>query len=90
MPTIALFFGMVIQMYWRDHAPPHFHVIYQGYHGSISIETGELIAGRLPPTARRILRQWVEVHRQELLDNWELGRLWLPFNAIEGADYDDD
>ncbi|WP_375451482.1 DUF4160 domain-containing protein [uncultured Devosia sp.] len=89
MPTISLFFGMVIQMYWRDHAPPHFHARYQGDEGSISIETGELVSGSMPPNAKRILKEWTARHREELLENWELGRLQLPFNAIEGADYDD-
>ncbi|SFV30061.1 protein of unknown function [Devosia crocina] len=89
MPTIALFFGMVVQMYWRDHAPPHFHVFYQGYEGSIAIETGELIAGNLPKTAKRLLRDWTATHRTELLENWDRGRLQMPFNSIQGADYDD-
>jgi hypothetical protein len=43
MPTISFFFGMMVQMYWRDHAPPHFHVQYNEYEGSVSIETGEVI-----------------------------------------------
>jgi len=39
MPTISFFFGMIIQMYWREHAPPHFHVQYNEYEASIAIET---------------------------------------------------
>lgn len=71
MPTISIFLGMVIQMYWRDHPPAHYHVLYQGYLASIEIETGEIIAGELPRTSRRILKEWTIRHRAELLVNWE-------------------
>jgi hypothetical protein len=56
MPTIAIFYGIVIQMYWRDHGPPHLHAFYQGYEALIAIETGEVIGGKLPPGALRLLR----------------------------------
>jgi len=48
MPTIAVFFGMVIQMYWDDHGPPHYHVKYKGRKAVVSILTGELGRGSLP------------------------------------------
>ncbi|MGV3491680.1 MAG: DUF4160 domain-containing protein [Devosia sp.] len=89
MPTISIFFGMIIQMFWRDHAPPHFHVLYQGYEASVSIETGEVIAGQLPKTARRILREWTHDHRAELSENWQRGRMNQSFQSIPGADDDD-
>jgi hypothetical protein len=59
MPTIAIFYGIVIQMYWRDHSPPHFHAIYQGFEALIAIDSGEVIGGRLPPRALRIVREWL-------------------------------
>jgi hypothetical protein len=59
MPTIAIFYGIVIQMYWREHGPPHIHAIYQGFEALVAIETGEVIGGRLPPRAVRIVRDWV-------------------------------
>ena len=86
MPTISFFFGMILQMYWRDHAPPHFHVQYNEYEASISIATGELIEGKLPPTARRIVREWAELHRDELLVTWERGRKMQTFYSIKGYD----
>ena len=89
MPTISFFFGMIIQMYWRDHAPPHFHVRYNGHEGAISIESGELIAGKLPPMALRLAREWAQRHRDELLANWERGRRMQPFYSIQGYDEDD-
>jgi hypothetical protein len=86
MPTISIFFGIVVQMYWRDHPPAHIHAYYQGFEGLIAIEDGELIGGRLPPVALKIIRGWIEERRQELLLNWERARLKLPLEAIPGAD----
>ena len=48
MPTISIFFGVVVQMYWRDHPPPHYHAYYQGHEALISINTGDAIARSLP------------------------------------------
>jgi len=68
MPTIAIFYGITIQMYWRDHAPPHIHAMYQGFEGLIVIESGRLIGGRLPPSALRMVRQWVLLRRNQHLE----------------------
>ena len=81
MPTISIFFGFVVQMYWRDHPPPHIHAFYQGHEILIAIETGAV-----PPGALRLLRAWVERRRAELLSNWERGRLHEPFETVPGAD----
>jgi hypothetical protein len=86
MPTISIFFGFVVQMYWRDHPPPHVHVFYQGYEALFAIETGDVIVGEMPTAARRIVRQWIDRRRPELLENWERGRMMQPFNQIPGAD----
>jgi hypothetical protein len=69
MPTIAIFYGIVVQMYWRDHAPPHIHVIYQGFEALVAIETGRVIGGKLPPNALRMVRQWVLLRKRQLLEN---------------------
>ncbi len=86
MPTISIFYGIVVQMYWRDHAPPHFHAYYQGFEGLFAIETGALIAGEMPPGPRRMLAEWTLAHRDELRANWEKGRRREPFNLVPGAD----
>jgi hypothetical protein len=86
MPTIALFYGMVIQMYWRDHGPPHVHVYYQGFEGLVSIETGEVIGGLLPPSAARIVRQWVLLRNAQLTDNWQRARRRAPLERVPGPD----
>ena len=86
MPTISIFFGIIVQMHWRDHAPPHVHVWYHGQEALVAIGTGEVIAGDLPRNARRIMREWVEEHQTELLANWERGRQREPFEQVPGAD----
>lgn len=86
MPTIAVFYGIVIQMYWRDHAPPHLHAFYQGFEGLISLETGEVIGGLLPPNATRILRQWVLLRKAELRENWRRARAGVPLERVPGPD----
>ncbi|MBN9316481.1 MAG: DUF4160 domain-containing protein [Devosia sp.] len=76
-------------MFWRDHAPPHFHVLYQGFEASVAIASGEVIEGSLPKTARRLVRDWAQAHRAELLANWERGRMMKSFFSVPGADEDD-
>ena len=88
MPTIAIFYGIVIQMYWREHGPPHIHALYQGFEALIAINTGEVVGGHLPPNALRIVRQWVRLRRTQLVDNWQRGRRGIPFERVAGPDED--
>ncbi|MGH9291727.1 MAG: DUF4160 domain-containing protein [Acidimicrobiales bacterium] len=71
MPRLAEFYGIVIYMYWKDHAPPHFHAIYGGDEAQIRIEDARVMEGSLPTTANRLVREWAEAHRDELKANWE-------------------
>ncbi len=49
MPTISAFYGILIQMFWKDHAPPpHFHALYAEYEAVVDIRTLEVIDGGLP------------------------------------------
>jgi hypothetical protein len=80
MPTISIFFGIVVQMYWRDHTPPH------GFEALVEIETGDIIRGRLPPAAATLVRNWVLSRRDALRNNWRRGRERLPFEKVPGAD----
>lgn len=85
MPTIALFFNIKILMFWNDHAPPHFHAAYVGQDEDtiIDIRTLEVIvAGSLKRRALGLVLDWAELHRDELLANWELARQRQPLNAI--------
>jgi hypothetical protein len=70
MPEISRFYGIVIRMYALDHPPPHFHADYGGQVAQIDIQTGELLEGSFPQRALRLVQDWIELHRQELLENF--------------------
>ncbi len=72
MPTISEFYGIKIQMYYNDHAPPHFHVLYSGAKATVGIESLALLTGTLPRTAERLVREWAALHRDELMEDWKL------------------
>ena len=58
MPELSRFFGIIIAMYYNDHAPPHFHAKYGGGQVSIRIDTGEVLEGDLGPRALRLVEEW--------------------------------
>ena len=72
MPTISIFYGIVIQMFWAEHAPPHFHALYAEYEAQINIQTLEIIKGELPKRALALVFEWANEHRSELMEDWEL------------------
>ena len=72
MPTISTFYGILIQMYWDDHAPPHFHALYAEHEALINIKTLEIIEGSLPRRALSLVLEWAQEHRDELLEDWNL------------------
>ncbi len=75
MPTISMFYGILIQMYFRDigrHNLPHIHARYQGKTVALSIEDGAVLDGGLPARQLRMVQVWMDIHRDELLADWEL------------------
>jgi len=72
MPTISMFFGILIQMHWREHAPPHFHALYGEYEVLIDIRTLEIMSGNIPKRALALVLEWAQGHRAELMEDWEL------------------
>ncbi len=83
MPELCRFYGIIIRMFWEDHPPPHFHAIYGKHEALIEILTSEIIAGSLPLGAHSLVRQWADLHRDELLDDWNLACALLPLQKIE-------
>jgi hypothetical protein len=83
MPTISTFYGIVIRMFFREHAPPHFHVEYGGHTAEIAIETLDVLAGELPRRTLSLVLEWAVLHRAELRDNWELCRQHKQPHRIE-------
>ncbi len=74
MPEVSRFFGIVIQMYYDEHAPPHFHALYSGEEAQIAIEPIHVLQGDLPPRALSLVIEWAALHQRELVDNWNLAR----------------
>lgn len=72
MPTISQFYGILIRMFFVDHAPPHFHAQYGEHKAVISITELSLSEGYLPRRALNLVLDWAELHQSELLRNWEL------------------
>ena len=70
MPEISNFYGIFIYMYFDDHNPPHFHVWYDGYEAIITIQDG-IITGSLPRRALKLVYEWLDIHKDELLENWK-------------------
>jgi hypothetical protein len=75
MPTISMFYGVLILMYFRDtgrHHLPHIHARYQGKTAALAIEDGSVLEGELPARQLRMVQVWMDIHRDELLADWEL------------------
>ena len=70
MPTISVFYGIVIRMFVKHHPPSHFHALYGDYRARIAIGSGEVIDGELPPRAARLVRERASLRRDELEANW--------------------
>jgi hypothetical protein len=74
VPEISRFFGIVIQMCFDDHPPPHLHAIYAGIEAQVRIGPFCLMGGSLQPRALAMVAEWATVHRTELLDKWSRAR----------------
>ena len=74
MPEISRFFGIVIQMFYNDHEPPHFHVRYSGQKALIAIGPLGLLQGHLSPRALGLVTEWAALHREDLMEDWNLAR----------------
>jgi hypothetical protein len=74
MPTLAMFFGIIVRMYYapKEHNPPHIHVSYQDFKCVIDILSCETLDGEIPHRQLRLVIAWIEIHRDELLANWKL------------------
>lgn len=70
MPQISTFYGIIIFMNFQDHAPAHFHAWYGDYKISVSIKDG-VVKGEMPGRALRMVLEWLDMHRDELMENWE-------------------
>ena len=75
MPTISMFYGIVIYLYFFDdarHKSPHIHAKYQGQDASFSILDGSILSGQIPLGKSKLVQAWIEIHRDALMADWEL------------------
>ncbi len=73
MPVLSKFYGIIIRMYFQqeEHNPPHIHALYGDDIAAISIISVEVLEGHLPPKALTMVKEWVSIHKEELIKIWE-------------------
>ena len=84
MPVISRFYGLIIKMYFQqsEHQPPHIHVLYGEFYGSIAIADGRVLEGDLPKKAIALVREWLKLHRNEIQKMWDTQE----FKSIPGLE----
>ncbi len=86
MPVISMFYGVIVMMYFFDtakHHLPHIHIKYAEFSAVIAIADSELLEGDIPKNKLRLVMAWIEIHRDELMANWELAKNGEPLFKIE-------
>lgn len=73
MPILSKFYGITIRMYFQqsEHNPPHIHALYGDDIAAVEIQTGDILEGNLPPKALSMVREWTELHKNDLLKIWK-------------------
>ncbi len=82
MPTLSIFYGIVMQIYWVDHAPPHVHARYGEHEAQIDIQAVAILNGSLPRRAKAMVLRWTREHQVELMAAWEAASAGLPAEKI--------
>jgi hypothetical protein len=82
MPEISRFLGIVIAMFYRDHGPAHFHAKYGDFEITVEVETG-IVSGEFPKRALSHVLEWLELHKAELLEDWELAKERKPLKKVK-------
>jgi hypothetical protein len=82
MPKVSEFFGIIIALFYADHAPPHFHARYGEHEALVDIESLRLLRGNLPRRALALVLEWAMLHRLELRADWDRARQGLPLAPI--------
>lgn len=82
VPIVSRFFGILIQMYYREHGVPHFHAVYGEDRASFAIDSLDLLEGGVPRRVRALVLEWAADHRAELVANWERARQHEPLVPI--------
>jgi shikimate kinase len=86
MPAISSFYGIIVYMYFMDnrqHKLPHVHVKYQEHEVVVSIPGGDVMEGNIPSPKMKLLQAWLEIHKDELMVDWQLAVSGEHPNKIE-------
>ncbi|MFP3090187.1 DUF4160 domain-containing protein [Treponema sp. TIM-1] len=83
MPELSRFLGIIMAMYFNDHNPPHFHVIYNEYDAEIDIRNLSILEGKLPARILGLAIEWAELHKDELVEDWDLIQTTGKYNKIQ-------
>ena len=70
MPEISRFYGIIVYMFFNDHNPPHFKVVYAEFEANILLENGNILNGDFPNNKLKLVQAWAEIHKEELLEMW--------------------
>jgi hypothetical protein len=81
MPEISRFLGIVIGIFYSEHGVAHFHAVYGEYEISVEVESGK-IHGQFPARALRLVLEWANLHKEELIENWQLAQQGQPLRRI--------
>ncbi|MBC8182721.1 DUF4160 domain-containing protein [candidate division KSB1 bacterium] len=79
MPTISMFYGIIIYMYYfdnKEHKTPHFHANYGEHDVVVSIPEGKVLQGTMPKNKMKLIQAWIEIHKEDIIADWKL--------AVEG------
>ena len=82
MPTLSMFYGILIKMYYDDHNPPHIHAMYNDDMACFDLE-GKMFQGSLPIKQRKLVEAWIVIHQDELSADWKLAKEGEPVFKIE-------
>ncbi|WP_372793885.1 DUF4160 domain-containing protein [Pontiella sp.] len=86
MPVVSAFFGIIIRMYYNDHNPPHIHVEFQGRKALVDFR-GNVLMGELGSrTALKLVREWIDLHPEELTEDWTAAREGREIKKIDPLD----
>jgi hypothetical protein len=86
MPTISMFYGILILIYFYDdkqHHRPHIHAEFAEFEASIAIDDGSVLAGSLPNSKLKLVQAWIEIHRDDLMVDWKLAVAGEPVFKID-------
>lgn len=89
MPTISMFYGILIRMFFYDtdkHNTPHIHAEYQGCVAVYAINSGDVLAGKLPPKQHKLVAAWMAIHQDDLMADWQLavnGQKPFPIKGLD-------